>query len=269
MKVCVFVDVQNLYHNGGRRLRYDVLRELACRGGAEPVRLNAYAGLDAERAERDASYRAGTRAFHHALREFGYKVIIKEVSWYTDDRGRKTGKANADVDLAVDALEQTAGCDRVLVASGDGDFCRLVEALQRRGLRVEVLALEGASSRLQQEADAFVCGFLVPGLVPFEDERDPGAWGEVGSRVRGTCTWFDPEKGFGYIRYLKTISPSLWITDDRNPDSPWQTVFFHKSALEDPAVEPRLAGGGLVLSFTLEQEEERTRAGRIELVCKV
>jgi len=31
-----------MYMNGGPKMQYDVLRDFACRDGAEPVRLNAY-----------------------------------------------------------------------------------------------------------------------------------------------------------------------------------------------------------------------------------
>ena len=39
MKVGVYVDVANLAMNGGFRMRYEVLRAFACRGGYEAVRL--------------------------------------------------------------------------------------------------------------------------------------------------------------------------------------------------------------------------------------
>ena len=37
-------------------MRYDVLREFACRDGAEPARLNAYVSFDADRARADPVY---------------------------------------------------------------------------------------------------------------------------------------------------------------------------------------------------------------------
>ena len=79
LKVGVYVDVAYLYMNGGQRLRYDALREFACRDQAEPVRLNAYVSFDADRARKDREYRYKTNSFHIALRDLGYKVIVKEV----------------------------------------------------------------------------------------------------------------------------------------------------------------------------------------------
>ena len=114
-KVGVYVDVSNMYFNGGRFMRYEFLREFACRDGAEPVRLNAYASLDVERAEKDHKYSTGSARFRTALRDLGYKVIVKEVKWYQDESGKRIGKANADLDLAIDALLQSDRLDRVLL----------------------------------------------------------------------------------------------------------------------------------------------------------
>ena len=222
-------------------MQYDVLREFACRDGAEPVRLNAYVTYDAHRAERDDDYRKGSANFHSALRDLGYKVIVKEIRWYEDESGNRIGKANADLDLAVDALLQSENLDRVLIASGDGDFVQVVRALQNRGCRVEIVGLENVSSRLKQEGDMFMSGYLIPSLIPvkyrtpqFEQSNVP--WGEIGSRVRGWCYWHS-EQGYGFMRFLRTISPELWITDTRHPDSPYMTAFFHDSNLP-PMVSP-------------------------------
>ncbi len=151
MRVGVYVDVANLAHNGGYGMRYDVLRAFACRDGADPIRLNAYVGYDAERAEHDLPYRQGQIGFFSVLRDFGYKVIQKTVKWYTDEQGNRYGKANVDVDLAVDALLQSENLDRVLLGTGDGDFVQVVRALQNKGCRVEVVAFENVSADL-------VCG---------------------------------------------------------------------------------------------------------------
>jgi uncharacterized LabA/DUF88 family protein len=146
-KVGVYVDVSNIYLNGGQRMQYDVLREFACRDEAELVRLNAYVSYDRERAERDEAYRKGTQNFHSALRDLGYKVIVKEISWFVDENGVRYGKANADLELAVDALLQSVNLDRVLLVSGDGDFVQVVRALQDKGCRVEVVALDNVSGK--------------------------------------------------------------------------------------------------------------------------
>ena len=178
LRVGVYIDVANLARNGGYGMRYDVLRDFACRGSAEAIRLNAYVGYDADRAERDSYYRHAQEGFFSLLRDFGYKVIEKNVKWYVDESGNRFGKANADLDLAVDALLQSENLDRVLLATGDGDFVQVVRALQNRGCRVEVVAFENVSTDLRQEADMFMSGYLIPNLLPTSGSRSGPVWGE-------------------------------------------------------------------------------------------
>ena len=273
IKVGVYIDVANIYNNGGQRMQYDVLREFACRDGAEPVRLNSYVTYDSTRAERDEDYRKGSGNFHSALRDLGYKVIVKEIRWYEDESGRMIGKANADLDLAVDALLQSENLDRVLIASGDGDFVQVVRALQNKGLRVEIVALENVSSRLKQEADMFLSGYLIPDLVPVNSrqkyEPTSTTWGEMGSRVRGWCYWHS-EQGYGFMRFLKTISPELWITDTRNPNSPYMTAFFHDSNLPSQINPAMLPSRNLFFEFELAKSDRGAgiQAINIELASK-
>jgi uncharacterized LabA/DUF88 family protein len=272
-KVGVYVDVANIYNNGGQRMQYDVLRQFACRDEAEPVRLNSYVTYDAARADRDEDYRKGSANFHSALRDLGYKVIVKEIRWYEDESGRVIGKANADLDLAVDALLQSENLDRVLIASGDGDFVQVVRALQNKGCRVEIIGLENVSSRLKQEADMFVSGYLIPDLIPVNSrqkyEPSSSIWGEMGSRVRGWCYWHS-EQGYGFMRFLKTISPDLWITDTRNPDSPYMTAFFHDSNLPGQINPAALPTRNLFFEFELAKSDRGAgiQAIEIELASK-
>jgi uncharacterized LabA/DUF88 family protein len=45
-----------------------------------------------------------------------------------------------DIELAVDAMEIAPHIDQMVLFSGDGDFRSLVEAVQRRGVRVVVVS---------------------------------------------------------------------------------------------------------------------------------
>ena len=230
-KVGIYVDVSYIYNNGGQKMQYDVLREFACRDFSEPVRMNAYVSYDRDRADYDETYRKGTQNFHSALRDMGYKVIVKEIQWFTDENGNRYGKANADLDLAVDALLQSANLDRILLASGDGDFVQVVRALQDKGLRVEIVALDNVSSKLRHEADFFISGYLIPNLVPVKASTpEQPVWGEIHSRARGWCYWH-AEQGYGFFRILKAVLPGMWQTDTRHPESPYSTAFFHDSNL--------------------------------------
>ena len=263
-RVGVYVDVANLSLNGGYHLQYGVLREFACRDGATPTRLNAYVAYDVERARRDQPYRDRAFGFHSVLRDFGYKIVVKEVRWYQNENGRYA-KANADLDLAVDVLTQAQNLDRVLIASGDGDFVRVVQALQNRGCRVEVIGLDNVSQDLRAEADLYLSGYLIPNLIPAntEDEETPTTWGQIGSRVRGWCYWHN--NTYGFMRYLKTIGPNLWVTDARNPDSPFDTAFFHDTNLPPVARTQSLPNRNLLFEFTLVQSERGPQAVDIML----
>ena len=45
-----------------------------------------------------------------------------------------------DIELAVDAMEMADHIDHLVLFSGDGDFRSLVEAVQRKGVRVSVVS---------------------------------------------------------------------------------------------------------------------------------
>lgn len=268
-KVGVYVDVVNMYRNGGQRMRYDVLREFACRDMAEPLRLNAYVSYDAERAGQDHTYKEGINSFHSALRDLGFKVIVKEIRWYQDESGNRYGKADADLDLAVDAMVQSQHLDKVLIASGDGDFVRLVQALQNRGCRVEVVGLSNVSRALREEADLYVSGFLIPNLIPIEQDQQVN-WGDVGSRTRGWCYWHHASQSFGFLRFMKTINNNLWLTDTRNPLSPFGTAFFHDSELPyDRISANQLPSRNLIFEFELTESERGLQAVDIQLISRL
>ncbi|HMN58844.1 MAG TPA: NYN domain-containing protein [Anaerolinea sp.] len=266
-KVGVFIDVANIYMNGGQRMQYDVLREFACRDGSEPMRLNAYVTYDADRASDDEEYRKGAMNFHAALRDIGYKVIIKEIHWYIDENGNRIAKANSDLDLAVDAMLQSEKLDRIVLASGDGDFVQLIRAVQNKGCRVEVIGLDNVSTRLKQEADLFLSGFLIPNLIPVDYDgmyEQPPVWGEVGSRVRGWCYWHS-DQGYGFLRYIKKISPALWVTDTRHPESPYGTVFFHDSNLPSSVNPAHLPSRSYILEFELGKSDRGSGIQAMEI----
>ncbi len=248
--VGIYVDAANIQINGGYGMQYDVLREFACHDYGEPVRLNAYVTFDEERAKRDSSYKFRTNRFFSTLRELGYKVIIKIYKWYKDDEGNAYAKANADLDMAVDALLQSENLGRVLLATGDGDFVQVVRALQNKGCRVEVVAFDNVSSALRREADVFVSGYLVPNLLPPRSQGNATAWGDEGSRVRGTC-YFHSKDGYGFIRFLKNVTANLWITDTRREDSPYESVYFSDSDLPGNINPVNLPSHDIIFEFDI------------------
>ncbi len=66
-----------------------------------------------------------------------------------------------DIELAVDAMEIAPHIDQMVLFSGDGDFRSLVEAVQRRGVRVIVVSTISTqppmvADELRRQADQFV-----------------------------------------------------------------------------------------------------------------
>lgn len=268
-RVGVYVDVANINRNGGFGMGYEILREFACRDQAEAMRLNAYVSYDAEKARRDSYYRNRTNSFYSVLRDFGYKVIQKEVKWFTDEDGNRVAKANADLDLAVDALLQSENLDRVLLVTGDGDFVQVVRALQNKGCRVEVVAFKNVSNELRREADLFLSGYLIPNLLPIEvSGSEDNQWGELNQRVRGICYYH--KNDFGFMRYLKHLDSHLWITDPKHPDSPYGTVWFHDSTLPSGFTPNDLPNRRYIFEFKLARAEndKGLRALDIELLAE-
>ncbi|HHL39742.1 MAG TPA: NYN domain-containing protein [Deltaproteobacteria bacterium] len=262
-KVGLYIDVANIARNGGYGMRFDILRDFACREGGEPMRLNAYVAYDEERSRTDADYKERTLNFYSALRDFGFKVIEKTVTWYVDEAGTRFGKANADLDMAVDALLQSENLDRVCMATGDGDFIQVVRALQNRGCRVEAVAFQNVSSLLKREVDHFMSGYLIPNLLPINSADTRIPWGEVGSRVRGICYNFNQTKNFGFMRYLRVIGPGLWITDTRREDSPYGTAFVHESAFGDEIDSSSLPSRDQIFEFDIIQGEKGLQASNV------
>ncbi|MGE0101840.1 MAG: NYN domain-containing protein [Blastocatellales bacterium] len=271
-RVGVYVDAANINRNGGYGMGYDVLREFATRDKAEAVRLNAYVSYDADKARRDSVYNYRTNSFYAVLRDFGYKVIQKEVKWYTDEDGNRVAKANADLDLAVDALLQSENLDRVLLVTGDGDFVQVVRALQNRGCRVEVVAFKNISQELRREADMFLCGYLIPDLLPIEYDDGINDWGALNHRVRGICYYH--KNDFGFMRYLTRIDQNLWLTDPKHPESPYETAWFHDSSLPGGAtgsIASELPSRRYIFEFTLVRADadKGNKAVDIEVVAEI
>ena len=263
VKVGVYVDVENMARNGGYGMRYDVLREFATRGESNAIRLNAYVAFDYARAQTDPVYRANAFNFHSALRDFGYKVIQKAVKWFTDDSGQSYAKSNADLDMAVDAIMQSDRLDRVLLATGDGDFVQVARALQNKGCRVEVVAFNNVSSDLKREADLFVSGHLIPNLAAGLTD---GRWGQVGSRVRGICYSFSHDRGFGFLRYMKEINDGLWNIDTRLDHSPYASAFAHESEFPEEIDIDKLPSREHLFEFTIVQSDRGLQAKDVAVV---
>jgi uncharacterized LabA/DUF88 family protein len=91
----------------------------------------------------------------------GYTMVTKPTKEFTDSAGRRKIKGNMDLELATDVLEMAERLDHVVIFSGDGDFRCVVEAAQRKGVRVTVVstvksAPPMAADELRRQADHFI-----------------------------------------------------------------------------------------------------------------
>ena len=250
LKTGIYVDAENVRLCGGYGMRYDILVELANAGNSTLLRANSYLAEDRTRTREDSEYRLKLYNYHDIVRQCGFKVIKKYVKHFVDDEGILTTKANADMDLAIDALLQARNLDRVILLTGDGDFIRLVLALQNMGCRVEVIGFNHVSQELKETADSYLSGFLIPGLLPMSSEGT--------NRQRGGAINYNPDRGFGFMRYYVLEKDGLCA----------ETVFFHcsKSNVSSDAV---FQDTSAIFEFDIVQNKDndnRTEAVDITLL---
>jgi uncharacterized LabA/DUF88 family protein len=70
----------------------------------------------------------------------GYSMVTKPAKEFVDAQGRRRIKGNMDIEIAVDMLELADKVEHMVLFSGDSDFRKLVEAVQRKGVKVTVVS---------------------------------------------------------------------------------------------------------------------------------
>ncbi len=91
----------------------------------------------------------------------GYSLVTKPTKEYTDDQGRRKIKGSMDIELAIDMMEIADRVDHIILFSGDGNFKTLVEAVQRKGVRLTVISTilsnpSMVADELRRQADHFI-----------------------------------------------------------------------------------------------------------------
>jgi uncharacterized LabA/DUF88 family protein len=155
-KIALFIDGANFYATA-KMLGFDIdykrlLTEFQSRGVL--IRAYYYTAVI-----EDQEY-TSIRPLIDWLDYNGYTVVTKEAKEFFDASGRRKVKGNMDIELAVDAMELAAHVDEIVLFSGDGDFRSLVEAVQRRGIRVTVVSTIATqppmiADALRRQADVF------------------------------------------------------------------------------------------------------------------
>lgn len=269
-RIGVFVDGENIKYNGGFHIRYNSLKKFAARDGGSIQRMNTYLALDNERYKSDAEYKKSVRSFQDALRDTGWKICEKSVKWFNKPDGSSYSKANADVDITVDVIRASEKLDKIILVTGDGDFVSLIEYIQKAGCQVEVVGFQNVSKDLQKSCDLFMSGYLIPGLVTDASEDGHTQWGGMGSKVRGVCFQWNQNRNFGFMRYIKNINKDITIMDNRDPESAYDTCFFHISDLPKDFDSNDLANRDVIFSFNLEKssDEKNIVAKNIEVAYR-
>jgi len=151
-KIALFIDGANLYATA-KSLGFDIdykrlLREFHSRGYL--LRAFYYTAVI-----EDQEY-SSIRPLIDWLDYNGYSVVTKATKEFVDQTGRRKVKGNMDIELAVDAMEIAGSIDHMVLFSGDGDFRSLVEAVQRRGVRVTVVSTFSTSWNCSQRSAAIL-----------------------------------------------------------------------------------------------------------------
>ena len=156
-RVALFIDGANLY-SAARGLGFDIdYKKLLDHFRAKGILVRAfyYTAL-----LEDQEY-SPLRPLIDWLDYNGYAVVTKPAKEFTDANGRRRVKGNMDIELAIDALEIADKLDHLVLFSGDGDFRRLVDAVQRKGKRVTVVSTMRSqppmiADELRRQADVFL-----------------------------------------------------------------------------------------------------------------
>ena len=156
-KIALFIDGANLYA-AARALGFDIdykkLLEVFRKRGRF-IRGLYYTAL-----VEDQEY-SPIRPLVDWLDYNGFTMVTKPTKEFTDSSGRRKIKGDMDIELAIDMMEMAPHLDHVILFSGDGDFRRLVEVVQRKGVKVSVVSTVKSSppmaaDELRRQADQFI-----------------------------------------------------------------------------------------------------------------
>src|SRR6201986_589124 len=157
-KAALFIDGANL-HATAKALRFDIdyRRLLAEFGG----RYNLLRAFYFTPTFEDQEY-SSIRPLVDWLDYNGFTVVTKPAKGFVGaTTGRRKMKVNMGIELSVEAMQLAEHLDESVLLSGDGDFRPLVEALQRRGVRVTVISTLSCAppmiaDELRRQADVFM-----------------------------------------------------------------------------------------------------------------
>jgi len=165
-KIAVFIDGANLY-SSAKALGFDIdYEQLLCWLSSQSrlVRAFYYTSLIEE---QDYS---PVRPLVDWLNYNGYTTVTKPAREYTDSHGIKKIKSDMGIDIAVDAMEISDKVDHIVIFSGDGSFKRLIESIQKKGVRVTSISTiqtnpSMMSDDLRKQTDNFIDLYEIKDLI--------------------------------------------------------------------------------------------------------
>jgi uncharacterized LabA/DUF88 family protein len=148
-RVAIFLDVPNLIYAADQlnvKVDFGKLLDYLTEG-RQLVRATAYAPIT-----DDPQTRFEKQRFVEPVINHGYKIVTKPWKRFNDG----SMKANFDIELAVDILTMSDRLDIVVLLSGDGDFRRVCELVESKGVRVEVVSFaQSTAMELRAVADQY------------------------------------------------------------------------------------------------------------------
>ncbi len=146
----IFVDVPNVMYGvdaASKPVHMGKLLDLLS-AGRELVRATAYSPVSDDPREPMEQQK-----FVAPFVPYNYRITTKPLKRFADG----SIKGNFDVEMALDMLQMADRLDVLCIVSGDADFSRAVEAVQTRGVRVEVVAFAGSASiEMRALADKYI-----------------------------------------------------------------------------------------------------------------
>ncbi len=156
-RIALFIDGANLY-SAAKALNFDIdYRKLLDEFRKRGILIRAYYYT----ALVEGDDYSPIRPLVDWLDYNGFALITKTAKEYVDSQGRKRWRGDMDIEIACDMMEMAEHADHLVLFSGDGDFRRLLEAVQRKGSRVTVVSTVKSSppmtsDELRRQADTFV-----------------------------------------------------------------------------------------------------------------
>ncbi len=158
-KTAFFIDGANLY-KAARNLGFDIDYKSLLAKAQDSCQLIRASYYTAMQEDRDQDY-SPLRPLVDWLDYNGYTMVTKITREFTDAQGKKRFKGSTDVELVVDMMLLSDRVDHLVLFSGNGDFRRVIEAIQAKGVRVSIVSTVKssppmASDELRRQADCFI-----------------------------------------------------------------------------------------------------------------